>query len=248
MPEPLLPPGSAAVSELMNAATRVFRLTLAKSLPIAMFAILLAALPQMYWLTTGKPTDLLHPPMDPTFWALSVVGFLGYQLLAAILMLRQRALLQGRVPNLQLEFTAALARWPMLIVTSMLGGMLVMIGALALLLPGVFALVCFLLLRPVVLFETLDPWHALLRCIQLVRPRWWKVLAAWVIAALVFVICVVAASACLQILGAAFTAAAAKPAAFSAFAAACSLGVQAVAWVYFSALWLVLYSAANSSA
>ena len=34
----------------------------------------------------------------------------------------------------------------------------------------------------------------------------------------------------------------------SAFAAACGLGVQAVALVYFNALWLVLYSAASSSA
>jgi len=248
MPEPLLPPGSAAVNELMDAATRVFRLTLAKSLPVAMFAILLAALPQMYWLTTGKPMDLLHPPMDPTFWVLSVVGFVGYQLLAAVLMLRQRTLLLGRAPDLHLEFRAALARWPMLILTSMLGGILIFMGALALLLPGIFAVVCFLLLRPVVLFESRDPWSALVRCIQLVRPRWWKVLATWVIAALVFVICVVAVSAVLQILEQAFTAVAVRPAALSAFAAACSLGVQAVAWVYFSALWLVLYSAASSSA
>jgi hypothetical protein len=248
MPEPLLPPGSAAVNELMDAATRVFRRTLAKSLPIAMFAILLAALPQMYWQTTGKPMDLVHPPLDATFWVLSVIGYLGYQLLMAVLMLRQRALLQGRPPALQQEFAAALGRWPVLVATSVLGGMLVFLGTLALLVPGLFLLLCFLLLRPVVLFEKRDPWSALLRCIQLARPQWRKITGTFVIAALVFVVCLVAAAACLEILGAVFSDPAAMPPAFKAFSAACGLGVEAVAWVYFSALWLVLYSAASSSA
>jgi hypothetical protein len=245
---PQLPSRSASVSEFMEAATRVFRQTLAKSLPIAMFAILLAALPNMYWLTTGKPMDLLHPPLDRGFWVLTAVGFAGYQWLAAVLMLRQRALLGRGAADLPQEASAALARWPMLLVTAILAGAAIFIGALALLLPGVFALVCFLLLRPVVLFESLDPARTLLRCIRLVRPMWTKVLAAALIAALVFVVCAIAAAAALGIVQALAVAAGAKPAAMSAFAAACGLGVQAVALVYFNALWLVLYSAASSSA
>jgi hypothetical protein len=248
MPEPALPSKTAAVSDLLDAATRIFRATLAKCLPVALFAILLAALPNMYWLTTGKPMDLLHPPRDPKFWALSLVGFVGYQLLAAVLMLRQRTLRLGRKPELQAEFAAALARWPLLILTSVLAGIIVFAGVLALLLPGIFALVCFLLLRPVVLFETTTPLRAVARCVQLVRPLWWKALATAVIAALVFVVCALAASAAFGIVQVGLGAAGANPAAISAFAAACGLGIQAVALVYFSALWLVLYSAASSSA
>jgi hypothetical protein len=248
MPEPQLPSGSAAVNELMDAATRVFRLTLPKSLPIAMFAILSVALSQMYWQTTGKPMDLMHPPMDATYWTLSSVGFLGYELLCAVLMLRQRALLLGRAPDLRKEFRDAVTRWPTLVAAKIMAWLMVTVGLLALAVPGVFLLVCFLLLRPVVLFENCGPWSALLRCLRLARPRWVKVLATFVIAALVLVICLIAAAACLQILAGLFTSAAAKPPAFTAFAAACGLGVEAVAWVYFSALWLVLYSAASSSA
>jgi len=39
-----------------------------------------------------------------------------------------------------------------------------------------------------------------------------------------------------------------ETAAFNAFAAACQIGVDAIALVYFNALWLVLYSVASSSA
>ena len=248
MPEPQLPSRSASVSELMDAATRIFRSTLAKCLPVALFAILFAALPNMYWLTTGKPMDPLHPPLDPKFWTLSLVGFVVYQLLAALLMLRQRSMLLGRVPQWQAEFAAALARWPLLILSSVLAGVIVFAGAIALLLPGIYLLVCVLVLRPVVLFETLSPVQVVVRCIRLVRPLWWKVLAAALIAALIFLVCALATNAAFGIVKIALSAAGVKPAAVTAFAQACGLGIQAVGLVYFSALWLVIYSAASSSA
>ena len=248
MPEFKLPARTASVSDLLDAATAVFRMTLAKTLPAGLFAILLAALPNMYWLTTGKPVDLLHPPRDAKFWALTAIGFAAYQLLAAVLMLRQRTLLRGAAPDLQQEFASALARWPMLMATAILAGLAIFAGALLLLLPGVFALLCFLLVRPVVLFENLGAARSLSRCVLLVRPMWTKVLASAIIAALVFGICVIAAAAVLGIVQAVLIALGAQPAPLSAFAAACELGVQAVALVYFNALWLVLYSAASSSA
>ena len=248
MPGFKLPSQSASVSELLEAATRVFRMTLAKCLPAGMFAILLAALPNMYWLTTGKPLDLLRPPHDANFWALTAVGFAGYQLLAAVLMLRQHTLLGGGAADLRRECSAALGRWPALVVTGLLAGAVVFAGFLALVLPGLFALVCFLLMRPVVLFESLDPLQSLTRCIRLARPLWLKVLSSAVIAALVFVVCAIAAAACLGIVQSALALVGVQAAAMSAFAAACGLGVQAVALVYFNALWLVLYSAASSSA
>jgi hypothetical protein len=248
MPELKLPPLSASVSDLLDAATGVFRMTLAKGTPVALFAMLLAALPDVYWMTTGKPMDFRHPPLDPKFWALTAVGLVCYQFLAAILMLRQRAMMSGNPPDLPREAATALRRWPMLIVTYILGSIAVFTGMLLLIGPGVFLLVCFLLMRPVVLFETASPLQMLMRCVGLVRGAWAKVLAAAVIAALIFVVCVIAAAACLGIVQAIAVGLGAPAAAMNAIAAACELGVQAVALVYFNALWLVLYSAASSSA
>ncbi len=248
MPEFKAPPRSASVSDLLESATGVFRMTLAKTLPAGMFAILLVALPNFYWLTKGKPLDVLHPPVDTRFWVLAAVGFAGYELLAAALMVRQRELLSGRAPDLQQDLAKALARWPVLVVSAVLAWLLVFAGILALIVPGVFAAVCLLLLRPVVLFEARDPLQSVGRCFSLARPMWTKVLASAVIAGLVFMICAIAAAACLGILESVLTLSGVQSGALSAFAAACGLGVQAVALVYFNALWLVLYSTASSSA
>ena len=248
MPEPELPPQSATVSELMDAATRVFRLTLAKCLPVAMFAVLCASMPDLYWLTTGKPMDFLHPPLEPKFWMLTALGFALYQFLAAMLMLRQRAILTRATPNWQRECRMALARWPLLLLTSLLAFAVVFTGALALLIPGIFALVCFLVLRPVVLFESLSPIMILRRCVRMTTPMWTKVMASGLIALLIVVVCTLAAAAGLSLLQAVIAASGAPGAAVHAFGSACGLGIQAVALVYFNALWLVLYSAASSSA
>ncbi len=248
MPEFKVPPRSASVSDLLEAATGVFRMTLAKTLPLGMFAILLVALPNFYWLAKGKPLDILHPPVDTPFWVLAAVGFAGYELLAAALMVRQRELLSGRAPQLPQDLSTALACWPKLVVTAVLAWLLVFAGFLALVLPGVFAAVCLLLLRPVVLFDGRNPLQCISRCFHLARGMWIKVLASALIAGLVFMVCAIAAAACLGILESLLTLAGVQPAALSAFAAACGLGVQAVALVYFNALWLVLYSTASSSA
>ncbi len=101
---------------------------------------------------------------------LAAVGFAGYELLAAALMVRQRELLSGRAPHLPHDLTTALARWPMLVVTAVLAWLLVFAGFLALVVPGVFAAVCLLLLRPVVLFDARDPLQCIGRCFQSGAP------------------------------------------------------------------------------
>jgi hypothetical protein len=248
MPDVKLPSRSASVSDLLEAATVVFRRTLAKGLPIALFAILLAALPNLYLLASGKPLELLHLPLDARFWVLAAVGFCGYQLLAAVLMLRQRALLGGMLPDFGRELAALRTRAPVLLASALLMGMLVFAGFMALVVPGVVALVCLLLLRPVVLFERVDPLQALQRCFRLAWPPWVRLFASTLIAVLVFVVCAVAAAACLGILQSVLLLAGISPSVMSAFAAACGLGIQAVALVYFNSLWLVFYSSASSSA
>lgn len=248
MSELKLPPRTASVSDLMDSATTVFRMTLAKALPAALFAMLLAGLPDMYWMTTGKAFDFLHPPLDPKFWALAAIGLVCYQFLAAIVMLRQRAIMDGTAPDFRREAATALQRWPMLVATYVLGSAAIFAGCLLLVVPGLYLFFCLLLLRPVVLFETAGPVQALVRCVRLARPLWPKLMAAAVIAVLIFFVCTIAAGACLGILHAIVAAAGVQSSAFSAFSAACQLGVEAVALVYFNALWLVLYSVASSSA
>ena len=243
----LLPPRSAEVADIMDAAMRVFRATLPKCLPLAMLSILLAQVASLYALATGKSPDLLKPH-DATFWILFALGFVAWQLLAAIVMLRQRAIVAGRLPELPAELRVALQRWPLLVLTAVLSGTVMTLGFVLLIVPGIYAFVCFLLLRPVVLFEQVEPLRALERCVRLVRPRWLKFCAAAVMGTLIVAVCTLAAIAALSLLSALLAGVDVKVAAVNAVGAAVLLGVLSVAAVYFSALWLALYSVASSSA
>jgi hypothetical protein len=247
MSAPLLPPRSAEVGDIMAATMQVFRVTLPKCLPLAMLSILLAQLASLYALATGKSPDLLKPH-DATFWTLFVMGFAAWQLLAAIIMLRQRSMLAGRLPDLQDEWRAALQRWPLLFLSAMLSGLVMSVGFVLLIVPGIYAFICFLLLRPVVLFEKVDAPQALQRCFRLVRPRWLKFFAAALIGTMIVVVCTLAAVAALSLLTSLLGGFSIQTAAINAVGAAVLLGVLSVAAVYFSALWLALYSVASSSA
>lgn len=243
----LLPPRSAEVADIMEAAKQVFRATLPKCLPLAMLSILMAQMAALQALATGKSPDLFKPH-DDTFWTLFALGFIAWQLLAGVIMLRQRALISGRAADLMGELTLALRRWPLLVLTAVLSGMVMSLGFLLLIVPGIFAFVCFLLLRPVVLFEPVGPLRALVRCMELTRPRWMKTCAVAVMGMLIVVVCTLAAVAALSLLASLLGTLGIKPAGINAIGAAVLLGVLSVASVYFSALWLSLYSAASSSA
>ena len=66
--------------------------------------------------------------------------------------------------------------------------------------PGIFLLMCYLVLLPVMLFEgQLNPVLALGRCVVLMRPHWWRVCAAFVIAVLAVGVCFIAFAALLGI-------------------------------------------------
>lgn len=243
MAEGLLPPASNGVSDIMESAKGVFRATLAKCLPLALLAILASQLATLYWMTTGRPLGLTEP-RNGTFWALMILGFIAYALLSGMLMLRQRALLEGRVPALQAELQMLLPHWVALVLVSVLGSILVFLATLALVLPGVFLLVGFLVAQPVVIFEQRPPLAALGRSVALLRPFWWRACATALIALLVVAVCWLAAAALLGLIDAVMGMSGASHAATTAVGAAAMLGVQAVAVVYFSAVWLALYAAA----
>jgi hypothetical protein len=247
MADGLLPPPSTGVSDIMESAKGVFRVTLAKCLPLALVAILCSQLPWLYQMATGRGASL-SDPHDATFWALMLCGVVVYALVSAMVLLRQRALLAGHLPSLRLELQRLLPRWPALVLVSVLATVLVFIGTLALVLPGVFLLVGFLVAQPVVVFEPTTPVQALLRSLVLLRPFWWRACATAVIALLIVLVCSLGAVVVLGLIDGALGAAGVAPAAAKAVGAALMLGVQAVAVVYFSAVWLALYAAAAAAA
>jgi hypothetical protein len=76
---PTLPPRSAGVSELLDAASRIWRATLPKCLPLSMIAILSAYLPALYLNVSGQPIPKWPElPVDPLYWVCYAVAMLAY--------------------------------------------------------------------------------------------------------------------------------------------------------------------------
>lgn len=245
MTEPAAPTPGASVSQILETASRLFRVTVAKCLPLAMMAVLMAELPNLYWFARGHAPEKIEYvlPSDPTWWALSLLGTAVALYLTSAMMLQQRSLIAGIVCPANAALRAALHRLPLLLASWLLAQASLAVGLALLVLPGLFLFVCYLVMLPVVLFEHPNPAMVLVRCITLVRPQWWKTLAALVIAVVVVLVCVLVFAAILSILAMLITGTA-----FQAVTAACIVAFLAAAVVFLSALALTLHSAASHSA
>jgi len=235
------PVPGASVRRLLEVATQLFRLTLVKCLSLAMLAVLCEEVPSLYWMASGHPLDR-GLPTGPTYWTLEFLAAAVTLYIASAMMLQQRALIAGSSFGTFVALREAARRLPLLLVTWVLAQLSLLVGLSLLVVPGLFLFVCYLLMLPVVLFERPNPYMVLVRCVLLVRPHWWKTLAALVIAALVVLVFVLAFVAIIGIFGELVT----GPA-FQAIATACSIAFFAATLVFLSALVLTLHSAAASS-
>lgn len=235
------PAPGASVARLLEVATQLFRLTVVKCLSLAMLAVLCEEVPSLYWLASGHPLNR-GLPTGPTYWTLEFIAAAVTLYIASAMMLQQRALIAGEPCTGLVALRQAARRLPLLLATWVLAQLSLLVGLSLLIVPGLFLFVCYLLLLPVVLFEHPNPYMVLVRCVLLVRPHWWRTLAALVMAALVVLVFVLAFVAVLSIIGALLT----GPL-FQAVATACSIAFFAATLVFLSALVLTLHSAAASS-
>jgi hypothetical protein len=238
------PRSDTSVSWLLEAATSMFRATLLKCLPFAMVAVLVQEIPNFYWVSIGH-TLAYGMTVNSTYWLLTFLSLAVTMFIVSAMMLRQRVVASGAKLDTAAELAAAAHRLPVVLLGWMLALLCLFVGFTLLILPGIFLLVCYVLLLPVLLFENLNAYAALVRCVQLVLPRWWAVLAAIVIALLVLLICTLAASAVLGIVAVLL---AGQESFLRAIVAAVTVAIWAIGCVFFSALALTLHSAASSSA
>ena len=243
---PSLPSRAAGVSELLDAAARIWRATLPKCLPLAMLAILSAYLPALYLAMAGLPVPKWPElPHDPWYWVCYAVAMLAYLLLGSVAILRQRDRALSGHCDLRSALRSALARLPALFAAIVLCQVLIGLGLVLLLVPGVYLGVCSFVIWCVVLFEPVGPWAALVRSVRLVHPLWWKYCATIVIGFLIVVVAVLTALVLAALLLGALIAP--GSALGSAIAAALGIACFGAGMLFITALGLVLYSAASSS-
>jgi len=237
-------PDGARVGDLLQAAARLFRASLLKCLPLGMIALLCAQVPNIYWVVTGHAIGL-YAQHDANFDLLMLIGTTLELWFVGAMMLRQRAVALHAPIVVADELRTALRLLPGLLLGWLLATLSVIAGVLLLLVPGVFLMVCFLVLLPVILFEGLGPVTALVRSVRLVRPLWWQAFAALVIAVLLAFIGAVVFAAIIAAIAGIFEG---DRAAVQAIETAGIVGFGAVFFVFLSALSLVLHSVASSSA
>ena len=248
MPAPLsLPPRTASVSELLDAASRIWRATLPKCLPLAMIAIVVINVPRFYASASGRPiTNPLVMPQDPVYWLYYAVAMIAYLFVGSIAILRQRDLLRSGNSDFGVALRMAVARLPALLGAIVLSYVAVVVGTMLLVLPGIYIGVCVYVIWYVVLFDTPNPWRALLRSVQLVHPLWWKYCASILIALAVMLISVIMTSMIAGLLvGLALPE---GSAAGNAIVEALGIGLMGAGLLFITAVGIVLHSAASSSA
>ena len=90
------------------------------------------------------------------------------------------AQLAGRTPKLGEVLRAVLPRWSVLIGTVILSALAILLGLVALVIPGIVMSVWFQFVGQVVILEHVSYLEALRRCRELVRGAWWRT-AGWLL-------------------------------------------------------------------
>ncbi|HEX4376913.1 MAG TPA: hypothetical protein VHZ99_07170 [Steroidobacteraceae bacterium] len=235
-----------SVNELLGTAVSIFRATLLKCLPLAMIGVLCASVPNFYLRATGTVVEPgMKMPTEPTYWGLMALAVVGTLYIFSAMMLRQLYCSGGFAVEARQELVVAARRLPTLVVSWVLMQASLALGFL-LILPGIFLLVCYLVLLPVILLEGQhNPLLALRRCIMLVKDNWWRICTSFVIALLGTLVCFLAFSAFMAILHELLGG---LGQAFEAIFAAAMVAAFAMAFVFYSALALVIHSSASNSA
>jgi hypothetical protein len=243
---PSLPPRTASVSELLDAASRIWRATLPKCLPLAMIAILSAYLPALYLSFAGlpipKPPQL---PQDPLYWVCYVLALITYLFVGSIAIVRQRDRARTGRCDFDSAWRTAARRLPALLLTILLCQLAVGVGLMLLVLPGIYVFVCSFVVWCIVLFEPVNPWTAMVSCIRRVHPQWWKHCATIVIALVITVVSVFTVLILVSLLLGALLST--GSAAGNAIAVAIGIAAMGAALLFITSVAIVLYSVASSS-
>ncbi|MGA3156946.1 MAG: hypothetical protein ABSE43_05200 [Steroidobacteraceae bacterium] len=245
MPSPLpVPSANAGVSDLLGAAGRLFRLALPKCLPFAMIASLLGQAPALMLQVHGQPLKLFELPTDPYFWVEYGIAIVCDMLLFTLVVLRMRSLMRGVQPDLREELPRLLVRLPLLMPALLLALVAYTLGIALLVAPGIYIIVCLSVLPAVVMFEDHTVIGSLKRSIVLMSRHWVKNFAVYVIGFLIGCACVAFAAG---LVGIALESAAGNNVTL-AIEQALVIAFSGVMWTFLSAITLILYTSASSSA
>ncbi len=235
----LYPPSRPqSIGEVLDSSFRILRATLVKSLPYSILATLAGQLPNIQALARGRP--LQQPDTaDPGWWTAYAVGLLCTILLWSAMILRQRAMAEGAPVSAHAELAEALRRMPALVLLVVIAVVVVGLGLILFVLPGLYLGIALSLSWPALMLTRRGVVDALRYSLRLVRGNWWRVTAIYVTGTAV-VLAIYGVALMLATFIAAF-AGAEDVALVTALLAVAIVALGAVAWPFYSALILALF-------
>jgi len=235
-PVTLLPlPRPLMTGEVLDAAYRLFRASLLRTLPYSGLAVLVLELPALYGALFGGSTFVtghfrggLLPDQVAQFASLSdstvvfVCALLLSVLLFGVITLRLHAVSRGERPRFRREIVTALKRWPAALIATLaaLGFPLLLFGvgsainpflateiAIALALPTLWPMALFIVALPAFWCDGLGPLAAIARAARVSRRRTWRMVGAILATACVVTVFYVLSAIVTGVVGALFASA-----------------------------------------
>ena len=159
------------VGDVVAVAYERFRATLLRTLPFSLLAVLLGQWPSVYLLQGGESLQLLAPK-SLDWWFVMLLASVGTLWCWLVIARRQ----WGR-DSLVLDIRAATRVLPRALLILLMSSALVGLGALALVIPGIYLLVALWPALAVSLAEDASARVSIDRALVLVRGAWWQSLS-----------------------------------------------------------------------
>lgn len=174
MSQILYPPGRPlSIGQVLDTGFRIFQQTLPRCLIYGALYVVASQLPNIYHLAAGRPLGE-RSWGDPLWWVSYVLGALGSFLLCSCIILRQRAMAEGRATSVSAEVRTAIRRLPQLLLMLILVLAMVGVGLALLVLPGLYLMVALALTWHALLLQDLGPVEAIRYSLGLIRENWWR--------------------------------------------------------------------------
>ena len=152
-----------------------FRATLLRTLPFSLLAVLLGQWPSVYLLQGGESLQLFAPK-SPGWWGVMLIASVGT--LWCWLMIARR---QWRLDPMAVDIRVATRVLPRALLILLMSTALVGVGALVLVIPGIYLLVALWPALAVSLAEDASARTSIDRALVLVRGAWWQSLSVLVV-------------------------------------------------------------------
>lgn len=171
---------SVPVPDLFARGGRLYRRSLARCLPFSLLAVLAGQAPSVYLLALEEPLAL--DTAKPVGWYLVMALAVAINLWSWLVVLqRQQSTLVSTAVDARSQMIVALQRVPQAFALLLVAGVLVGVGLVLLVLPGVYLAVCWVSALAICALEDVRATLVLDVALRRVRGLWWYTAAIWLL-------------------------------------------------------------------